>query len=342
MFNRLRLRLSNGRRILKVTDWNPAAEKIFGYTKKQALGKYATELIIPSSVKAVVGEVWSSLLQQKGGLHSTNDNITKDGQTITCEWYNTPLVNEQHEVIGVASLALDITERKKMEQMKNDFISTVSHELRTPLTSIRGAMGLLTGGVLESGSDEYQHILEIADKNSERLLLIINDILDIQKFESGKMEFDFQPLELHPFLAQAVEANQAYAEQHRVHFHLQNGQESLIVRADPNRLMQVMNNLLSNAAKFSLPEQNVEISMHIHNDMARVTVLDHGKGIPAEFVEHVFERFAQSDNSNTRQTGGTGLGLNIVKNIIEQHDGTISFDSNPGRGTRFYVDLPLI
>jgi len=326
----------------KVSNWNPAAEKIFGYTKSEALGRHGAGLLVPAEAKAIVDEVWVDLLKQKGGLQSTNDNITKDGRTINCEWYNTPLVNEQGQVIGVASLAQDITERKKVEQMQSDFISTVSHELRTPLTSIRGAMEILTGGVLQPDSDEYKHMLEIADNNTTRLLLLINDILDIQKIESGKMEFKFQPLELHPFLAQAIEANHGYADQHRVHYHLHDSQETLIARADPNRLMQVMNNLLSNAAKFSPPGQNVEIEAHKHDGMARIAVIDHGKGISEEFVDHVFERFAQGDSSNTRQTGGTGLGLNIAKDIIEQHDGRVSFESKPGRGTRFYVDLPLV
>ena len=326
----------------EVVNWNPAAEKIFGYTKSEALGKHGTELLVPDTARAAVDEVWAALLTQKGGLQSSNDNITKDGRTISCEWYNTPLVNEQGQVIGVASLAQDITERKKVEQMQNDFISTVSHELRTPLTSIRGAMEILTGGVLQTGSDEYKHVLEIAKNNAGRLLLLINDILDIQKIESGKMEFNFQSVEVQPFLAQAVEANHAYAKQHGVHYQLHNGQEALIARADPDRLMQVMNNLLSNAAKFSHPGQNVEIEAHKHDGMARITVIDHGWGISDEFVEHVFERFARADSSNTRQTGGTGLGLSIVKNIIEQHDGKVTFETQPGRGTRFYVDLPLV
>lgn len=326
----------------KITDWNPAAEKIFGYKKAEALGKHAAELIVPASAKHIVNEVWSSLIKQRGGEQIINDNITKDGRVISCEWYNTPLVNEQGEVVGVASLARDITERQKMEKMQNDFISTVSHELRTPLTSIRGAMGILTNGVLPTDSDEYQHMLQIANGNSERLLLLINDILDIQKFESGKMEFDLQPLELFPFLTQAIEANQAFAEQHHVHYHLKDSQQNLSVTADPNRLMQVMNNLLSNAAKFSKPGQEVEISLRRQDDSARISVVDHGIGISDEFVTHVFERFTQGDSSNTRQTGGTGLGLSIVKNIVERHDGTISFESKPGRGTRFYVDLPLI
>ena len=288
----------------KVTDWNPAAERIFGYKKSQALGKHATEIIVPAASRVIVDEVWSSLLQQKGGLQSTNDNITKDGQKITCEWYNTPLVNDQNDVIGITSLAQDITERRQIEQMQNNFISTASHELRTPLTSIHGAIGILSNGILQSDSSEYKRILEIANKNTERLLLIINDILDIQKIQSGNIVFDFQPLELQTFLTEAIEANQAYAEQHQVHYHLHHNPQSLTVRADPNRLMQVMNNLLSNASKFSRAGQEVEINVQRHNHMARITVQDHGTGISTAFIEHIFDRFTQGDSSNTRQTGG--------------------------------------
>ena len=326
----------------KVSNWNPAAERIFGYKKSEAMGRHAADIIVPATARAAVDEVWHSLLERKGGLHSTNENITKDGRTITCEWFNTPLINEQNEVVGIASLAQDISERVKIESVQSDFISTVSHELRTPLTSIRGAIGLLSNGVLEPNTEEYKHVLEIADNNSERLLLIINDILDIQKIESGKMEFNFQPVALRPFLEDALEANQAYAEQYQVKYHLDNGPQNPIVRADPNRLMQVMNNLLSNAAKFSRPRQEVEIGLLVHDGMAQISVQDHGAGIAEDFVDHIFERFTQGDSSNTRQSGGTGLGLSIVKNIVEYHQGTVSFESKPGRGTRFFVDLPLI
>jgi len=325
-----------------VTDWNPAAEHIFGYSKEEAMGKHATELIVPDEIKPIVDDIWLALLEQKGGMKSTNDNITKDGHRINCEWYNTPLIDPQGNVIGVASLADDITERLKVEQLQNDFISTVSHELRTPLTSIRGAISLLSGNALKPESFEYKQILDIAEKNTKQLLLIINDILDIHKFESGKMEMIFQPVKLSDFLMAAVESNKNYADQYQVHYQLQPVSETLIVNADHNRLMQVMYNLLSNAAKFSQPGQNIEIEAYKHEDMARIAVIDHGAGIEPDFIEHAFERFSRADSSNIRQTGGTGLGLSIVRNIIEQHQGGILLDSTPGQGTRVYVDLPLI
>lgn len=333
------IELSTG---FRVTDWNPAAEKIFGYKKEEVLGKHAADLIVPDDAKPAVANICSALLAKKGGMQSTNDNITKDGRRITCEWYNTPLINNQGKVIGIASLAHDITERTQMEQIKNDFISTVSHELRTPLTSIRGAMRLLTASNIEWDSHDYHHLMDIASNNTDRLLLIINDILDIHKIESGKMEFDFEPLALSPFLEQAVEANQTFANQYRVTYQLQPAYEKLLVRADPNRLMQVMYNLLSNAAKFSRPGQVVEIGAQKRCGMARITVSDHGAGIDHDFAQHVFERFSRGDSSNTQQAGGTGLGLSIVKSIVEQHGGAISFKSKPGQGTRFDVDLPLI
>ena len=325
-----------------VTDWNPAAENIFGYSKAEAMGKLAVELIVPDEAKPLVDNIWASLLQQKGGLQNTNENITKDGQRITCEWYNTPLINKQGKIIGVTSLAHDISERMHIEQMQTDFISTVSHELRTPLTSIRGAISLLKGQALEPGSAEYKQILNIANNNTERLLMIINDILDIHKFESGKMQMDFQAINLATFLKDAVESNHNYAEQYQVNYKLQPVDETLVVKADSNRLMQVMYNLLSNSAKFSRPGQSVEIEAYQHEGMVRIVVIDHGAGIEAEFMPQVFDRFSRQDSSNIQQTGGTGLGLSIVKKIIEQHGGNISLESSIGQGTHVYVDLPLI
>lgn len=325
-----------------VTDWNPAAESIFGYTKAEVMGKHAIELIVPDEAKPLIDDIWAALLQQKGGLKTTNENITKDGRRITCEWYNTPLINQQGEVIGVASLAQDISERLRIEQMQTDFISTVSHELRTPLTSIRGAISLFKGQALAPDSDEYKQILNIANNNTERLLMIINDILDIHKFESGKMQMDFQDINLAAFLKDAVASNHNYAEQYQVSYNLQPVDETLVVKADSNRLMQVMYNLLSNAAKFSRSAQSVEIEAYQHEGMARIVVIDHGAGIEAEFMPQVFDRFSRQDSSNIQQTGGTGLGLSIVKKIIEQHGGKISLQSTIGQGTRVYVDLPLI
>jgi PAS domain S-box-containing protein len=233
----------------------------------------------------------------------------------------------------------DITERKKVERLKNEFVSTVSHELRTPLTAIRGSLGLVLGGVAGPIPPQVQSMLDIAYKNCERLILLINDILDIEKIESGKLVFNPKVVEMMPLVQQALEVNRAYAEQYGVTFSLDQSLSEARVKADPDRLMQVFANLLSNAAKFSPTGETVSIAVARREQTIRVSVTDHGNGIPADFQERIFQKFAQADSSNTRQKGGTGLGLSISKTIIEKMGGQIGFETTPGKGTTFFFDL---
>jgi len=247
---------------------------------------------------------------------------------------------------GVPELAvtvfMDMTAQKQLAAAQSDFISTVSHELRTPFTSIRGSLALLVGGVAGPLPEKVRPLVEIALRNSERLLTLINDLLDIQRLESGNMELNLQELELTPLVEQALEDNNAFASQLGVTFRLLHGEAGLHVLVDPNRLLQLMANLLSNAAKFSPLEGTVDIGVERHSGWARVSVCDHGKGIPAEFRSRIFSRFAQADSSSTRQKGGTGLGLSICKALIERMGGFISFTTLIGEGTTFFFDLPLI
>lgn len=235
----------------------------------------------------------------------------------------------------------DITERKKIERMKNEFVSTVSHELRTPLTSIRGSLGLVMGGVTGELPDQARKMIDIAHKNSERLVRLINDMLDIEKIESGKMVFDVKPIRLMPLIEQALEANRAFAQQFGVILVLQASVSDVIVQGDADRLLQVMTNLLSNAAKFSPRDERVTISVQRYGPVVRVSVTDHGPGISPEFCNRIFQKFAQADSSDTRQVAGTGLGLSISKAIIEQHGGTIDFATEPGEGSTFFFELPV-
>ena len=240
----------------------------------------------------------------------------------------------------VLAISRDITERKEIDLMKNQFVSTVSHELRTPLTSIHGSLGLILGGAAGELPPQTKGLLDIAYNNSERLTRLINDILDIEKIESGKMEFNFQPLELMSLVKQAIEANHAYAEQFEIEFVLKDTLTDAKVNADSDRLMQLFANLLSNAAKFSPPNDTVEISVSRHDKAIRVAITDHGPGIPEKFRSRVFEKFAQADSSDARQKRGTGLGLSIAKAIVEKHGGKICFDTEINVGTTFYFDLP--
>ncbi|MBD2018885.1 response regulator, partial [Leptolyngbya sp. FACHB-36] len=247
------------------------------------------------------------------------------------------VVNGKDEVLAIVR---DISDRKKVDRLKNEFVSTVSHELRTPLTSIRGSLGLLLGGIAGDIPAEATELISIGYKNSERLILLINDILDIEKIESGKMNFSLKPTELMPLVEQAIEATRAYAEQLNVTLELTHTQPGAIVNVDGERLIQVLTNLLSNAAKFSPVNHQVRVAVTRYSGFLRVSVHDQGSGIPEEFRDRIFQKFAQADSSDSRQKGGTGLGLSIAKAIMERLGGQLSFDSDSSSGTTFYCDLP--
>ncbi|MEA3406020.1 MAG: response regulator [Pseudomonadota bacterium] len=226
--------------------------------------------------------------------------------------------------------------------MKEEFVSTVSHELRTPLTSIRGSIGLLTGGLAGEFSDKAKQLLGIAQNNTERLLLLINDILDLSKIEAGKMDFHFKEVDLQTLLDHAIDAIEGYAKEHNIEFVVENSVKGGMIQADEGRLMQVLNNLMSNAAKFAPTGDKVRVSAVRHHHQIRISVTDHGPGIPKELQPRIFDKFTQADSSDTRQVGGTGLGLNITKAIVEKHNGRIAFVTEIGVGTTFYFDIPEI
>ena len=276
-----------------------------------------------------------------GEVHHVTDEVLwrKDGSSFPVEYTSTPLRKEG--AIGGAVITFkDITERQKVDRMKNEFVSTVSHELRTPLTSIKGALDLIRGGVSGDLPDKLSSMIDIAYTNTDRLVRLINDILDIEKIESGNMEFRFQPTEIGPLLEQAVQANMAYGVEFEVRFVLEDVPEAT-VNGDPDRLTQVLTNLLSNAAKFSPAGAEVAITAARRNGTVRLSVRDRGPGVPEEHRDRLFEKFTQADSSDARQKGGTGLGLSISKAIVEKHGGTIGFTTALGEGSTFFVDLPV-
>jgi signal transduction histidine kinase len=253
------------------------------------------------------------------------------------------LIKGQIETRGLLRALRYAGERKRLERLKDEFVSTVSHELRTPLTSIAGSLGLLMGKAAGIMPKAAERLLAIAHTNSVRLVRLVNDILDIEKLESGRVVFDFRRTQLRPLVEQTVEAMRGYAEGHRVKVRLEAAVAVDAVRADTDRLAQVVTNLLSNAIKFSSPGSEVVIAIEKDAEVSavRITVRDHGPGISAEFRPRIFERFAQADATNTRRKGGTGLGLSIVKQIIDRLGGEIGFADAPGGGTIFHVDLPI-
>jgi PAS domain S-box-containing protein len=231
----------------------------------------------------------------------------------------------------------DISARKEIERMKDEFIAVVSHELRTPLSSIVGSLGLLD--VTTNLSAETKTLVRVARDNSQRLVRLINDILDVEKLDSDTLKIRLAPVDLAALLRSSILANQGYAEQYGVRLTLTGSHGPAWVNANSDQLMQVMANLLSNAAKFSPRGALVEVRLERVHDAFRVSVIDPGAGIPDEFKPRVFDRFAQADSSISRQRGGTGLGLAICKMIVSKLGGKIDFASTPGAGTTFYFEL---
>lgn len=324
----------------RIVRFNRAGEQITGYASAEVKGGVLWDLLMPPEEQDEVKAVFEDLKSGHFPIYHENNWVGKNGKQALIAWSNTVLMDAAGQAEYIIGTGLDITERKKIEKMKDEFISTVSHELRTPLTSIHGALGLINSGVTGEFSAQAKTMLDIAHKNSQRLIHLINDILDIEKIESGRMEFRMKPLKLSRIIEQALEANTAYGEQFGIRFAFENTLPEAEVYADSNRLMQLMTNLLSNAAKFSQAGDVVSVSMLRHNNSIRVSVLDHGPGIPEEFHNKIFQRFAQADASDSRQKGGTGLGLSISKAIVERHNGQIGFNTKAGAGTTLYFDLP--
>lgn len=266
----------------------------------------------------------------------TKDNVSYE---ISLE-YVEPELDDPSMVV----MYRDVTERKAAERAKSEFVSTVSHELRTPLTSMKGALKMASSGMVGEVPDKMKNLLDMAGRNTDRLVTLINDILDLEKIEAQKMVFNLERLDMVEVIEQAVEANRFYADKYNVSLVpvIDDADAPYITLGDHDRMMQVMDNLMSNASKFSHEGGEVHISLFRHETWLRMSVRDFGTGIPEASQEKIFDKFVQSDSSDTRAKGGTGLGLAIVKPIVESHNGTISFHSKEGLGTEFFVDLPRV
>jgi PAS domain S-box-containing protein len=266
------------------------------------------------------------------------DNIYRaDGLAFPAEYALTP-IPDQGRFSGSVLSFRDISQRYALDRLKDEFISTVSHELRTPLTSIRGALGLLSSGILSEVNEKAANLLRIALTNSDRLVRLINDILDLERIQSGKQPLAFHAVQLAEIVRQAIDGMQPVADSAGVQlFH---DTTQVEISADPDRLLQVLTNLLSNAVKFSPPGSSVSVMLRPGITGVTLSVIDHGRGIPADKLESIFDRFQQVDASDSRQKGGSGLGLAICRSIVLQHSGRIWAERNPVRGSTFRVFLP--
>jgi len=338
-----------------IQTFNRASERDLGYRAEEVVGIATPQIFLDADeMSRRIKESVQDGMPAVSGFEAITARARKEGGSDTGEWTFirkdsscfpvlltiTALRDAQGEISAYLGIATDITERKEMERMKTEFISTVSHELRTPLTSIRGALALVAGGVVGELPAAAKPLVEIAHKNSERLILLVNDLLDMEKIEAGKMELNPSPVKLMPLLQQALDGNQAYAEQYRVRYELAGDVPDVMVNVDANRMMQVLANLLSNAAKYSPSGGTVTVAVECVDQHVRVAVEDNGTGIPEEFRNRIFQKFAQADSSDTRKKGGTGLGLSITKAIVEHMGGRIWFDSQPNVRTVFHVEFP--
>jgi PAS domain S-box-containing protein len=325
-----------------IESFNKAAERIFGYEAQQVIGNNV-RMLMPepyySEHDGYLQQFMESGVRKIIGIGRQVSGLRRDGSIFPMDLAVSVMqVDNKRMFTGIVR---DITELVKINLMKSEFISTVSHELRTPLTSIRGSLGLIVGGIAGELPAQAKMLAEVANKNCERLILLVNDILDMEKIESGKMEFVLQPVELIALLGRVLQSNQSYADQFSVHLRLEATISDVTVKVDTNRLQQVLTNLLSNAVKFSPEGENVNVAVSMVDGRVRIAVSDRGCGISEQFRSRIFQKFAQADSSDTRKKGGTGLGLSITRAIVEQMGGKIGFDSEPNVLTTFWVEFPV-
>lgn len=314
-----------------IESYNPSAEYIFGYSSSEIIGK-KLDLLLPCG--------FYSKKKKDHISEDENYGLKKDGQKFPIEIDVSKINFEDRNLILL--VIRDITERKKIDKMKNEFISTVSHELRTPLTAIKGTLGLIIGGAFGVFPEKVINLINVANNNCTRLTNLINDILDLEKIKAGKYEFMYEELEINDIIDQSIALNQTYADQFAIKIRAVKNINKTFIKADKSRLLQIISNLFSNAVKFSNPGDEVTITTEIQQDEVRVSFNDNGIGIPEDAKYKIFQSFSQVDSSDTRSKGGTGLGLSICKILVEEMGGTIGFESTVGKGSTFFFTLPII
>ncbi|WGV24252.1 response regulator [Halotia branconii] len=325
----------------RITLFNQGAEKIFGYSTQEVMGQ-DLNILLPlrfsyAHCQHVIDFGKSSNLARKMGERREIYGCRKDGSEFPAEASISKLDLGKEIVYTV--ILRDITEQKQIERMKDEFVSIVSHELRTPLTSIHGSLGMLASGLLPTNSEQGKRLLQIATDSTERLVRLINDILDIERIESGKTEMEPQSCNIADLIAQAVNIMQPLADKAGVTLSISS--LSIQLQADRERIVQIFTNLLSNAIKFSTSGSTVWLIAQQQKEQILLAVKDTGLGIPTDKLESIFDRFQQVDSSNSRNHDGTGLGLAICKSIVQQHNGHIWAESILGKGSNFYFTLPL-
>jgi len=336
----------------RLTFINQTGAKALGYTAEELTGRDLHDVIHHShSDGTPYTKSTNPILQALRRCESIRmrDEVfwRQDGTAFPVEYSASPLL-EEGQISGMVVAFQDVSERRRLDRMKDEFISTVSHELRTPLTSLRASLGLISSGTLDKRPEKQRQMVEMAIGNCDRLIRLVNDILDFDKVEKGNLPLDRQPVEAIDLLRRAADV--AYSAASHARITVRVNAAAVRVLADEERILQVLNELVSNAIKFSPQETTIRLSAE--HGQARpeqpaepaevcFTVEDQGRGIAQEKLERIFDRFQQGDASDSRALGGTGLGLALCRSIVEQHGGRIWAESTPGKGSRFHFTLPV-
>ncbi|MBO9519218.1 MAG: PAS-domain containing protein [Porphyrobacter sp.] len=326
---------------LRLMIWNQRFCDMFGFAPENVkVGKELRELVLINARRGEAGEgepaeIAESIIASiaKGGEQRA-EMLREDGRIL--DLFGRTISGGRYLLI-----ARDVTDERKAARLKDELVSTVSHELRTPLTAIAGALGLMVGSPAEPLPTKAAKLAQIALRNCERLIALVNDLLDMDKLASGRAEFEFDEVDLRELVADSVEQNELYAERFGVTLKSDLPSNPIMARVDTRRIQQVLANLLSNAAKFSPRDTEAKVTLETNGDWARISVTDQGQGIAPEFRNRLFTRFAQQDATSQRQQSGTGLGLAITKAIVERHGGRIWLDPEVETGSTFHVELPI-
>jgi len=335
---------------MNISEWNKAAENIFGYSRDEAVGENIMRLILPRDSSDDAEILWQRLLNYEAVIGSVIENKTKSGAPIICEWFVTPLTGEQNEIVGIAAMALDITDKRQSElailkskeeaekanQAKSDFLSSMSHELRTPLNAILGFTQLLK---YEKTLTEKQqsHISEIGSAGN-LLLELVNQILDLARIERGHLQLSIEQVNLSDVFKECHSMIAPLAEQNNLSLDIKSDISGYVI-ADYTRLKQVMLNLLGNAIKYNVKNGSVSLKViQKENGIIRISIVDTGKGISEELLPDIFQAFNRLNATNTIE--GTGIGLSISKQLVEMMKGSIGVTSKLNHGSEFWIELP--
>jgi len=331
--------IANTQRQIKLV--NPSFTRMFGYVADEVCGKSSSMLYADEREWTRQGQLRYNPESQLDATPYQVKYKHKSGRVFWSESTGAPLRDPDGQVLGYLVIGRDITDRLQAETAKQEFVSIVSHELRTPLTSISGSLELIQSGVAGEISDAALSMIEIASRNSKRLVRLINDLLDAEKIQSGEMQYTLEDVDLNAVLDQSLDEMKGYGDEFDVRLVKVDPPPTVTIKVDRDRFLQVMTNLISNAIKVSPTDDCVDVGVIESKDHVRIFVRDHGSGIPKDVSKTIFERFTQADSTTTRKIAGTGLGLNITQALVVHMGGKIAFETQDGKGTTFFIDFPI-